>query len=596
MATSDSRHPDLHGLDFDTGALRAKYRHERDIRLRPNGQDQYRPAGAAFVADPFVEPGFARAAIAETREVLVVGAGFSGLLMSAHLHKQGVSDVRIVDKAADFGGTWYWNRYPGAACDIESYIYMPLLEEVDDIPDQKYVGQPHLFEHCRAIARRYDLYPRALFQTSVTRLQWLDAEGLWLATTDRQDALKARFVCLAAGAVHQPKLPGLPGFETFGGRMFHTARWDYDYTGGAFDQPLDRLGDKVVGIVGAGATAVQCIPPLARSAKRLYVFQRTPSTVDARNQQQTDPAWAAGLTAGWQARRAHNFDVIVSGGHAEEDLVQDGWTEIFRRTEAAVAEAGPAGRELADFANMEHIRRRIDQLVSDPATAEALKPYYNQMCKRPCFHDGYLETFNRPNVTLVDTHGRGVEAMTRRGVVAEGREYPLDCLIFATGFEMNTSYAGRVGFEIYGRSGLSLSQKWRDGVSTLHGFHVHGFPNCFILTNAQSAGAANLTYVLDLVSQHLSDVIRRCRDEDIAQIEVTAEAEAAWVDEILGYAEARRAFNSECTPGYVNSEGDTSILAVRNNFYGGGSQKFLTRLAEWRADGSMPGMSKMRVG
>lgn len=595
MATDSNYPADRSGnvgifSDIDAHAIRAKYRLERDLRLRPEGIGQYQTAQGDFVRDPFSDPNFSRPPVVATMDVLVIGGGFGGLLTAVQLHKCGIRNFRIVDKAADFGGTWYWNRYPGAACDIESYIYMPLLEEVGTIPSRKYVGQPELFEHCRAIAKKWDLYSTALLQTKITELRWAECESRWEASTNHGDHLNARFVCISPGASHQPKLPRIPGIEDFIGKAFHTARWDYSYTG----ESLDRLADKAVGVVGTGASAVQCIPWLAKAARQLYVFQRTPSTVDARNQRPTDQQWVASLKPGWHERRMENFDIIVSGGRAEEDFVQDGWTEIFRNVERAVNAGGERAREMADLRNMARIRRRIDEIVDDPATAEKLKPYYNQMCKRPCFHDDYLATFNRPNVTLVDTHGHGVERVCEKGVVVKGRQYDLDCLVFATGFDMQTAFAERMGFETYGRDGLSLSEKWKGGMSTLHGIHVRDFPNYMILINAQSAVAPNITYVMTKESEHVADIIRRCLDEGVVEIEPSTTAELAWVEEVLSFGEMKRAFNEECTPGYVNSEGAQLDLAVRNNFYGGGSQKYLSRLAEWRNDGSMPGMELRR--
>ncbi|RYF99936.1 MAG: NAD(P)/FAD-dependent oxidoreductase, partial [Caulobacteraceae bacterium] len=401
------------GLGFDPDKLREKYRAERDKRLRTEGNSQYQEiAGdfAHYLDDPYVAPGFARAPLTDEVEVVVIGGGFGGLLAAARLREAGVKDIRVIEKGGDFGGTWYWNRYPGAACDVESYVYLPLLEEVGYMPVEKYSRAPEILAHSRAIGEKYDLYSNACFQTEVTGMSWDEAAGRWIISTNRGDAMKARFVCMANGPLHRPKLPGIPGVETFKGHSFHTSRWDYDYTGGTSNGGLTGLAGKRVGIIGTGATAVQCVPHVGAAAAQLFVFQRTPSSIDVRNNRPTDPEWAGELTPGWQQARMDNFNTLVSGGFAKEDLVNDGWTDIIRnlgmiaRSKAAGAGAQDPDTlvQLADFQKMEQIRGRVDQVVRDEATAEALKPYYNQFCKRPCFHDEYLDTFNRPSVTLID--------------------------------------------------------------------------------------------------------------------------------------------------------------------------------------------------
>jgi cyclohexanone monooxygenase len=587
-------------LGFDPEALRAKYRAERDKRLRADGNEQYREiAGdfAHYLDDPYVEPGFSRAPLTDEVEVVVIGGGFGGLLAGARLREAGIDDLRIIEKGGDFGGTWYWNRYPGAACDIESYIYLPLLEEVGYLPVEKYARAPEILAHSRAIAERFDLYRGALFQTEVTELRWDEAAKRWIVSTNRGDAIRARFVCMANGPLHRPKLPGIPGVETFKGHSFHTSRWDYGYTGGDAMGGLTGLKDKRVGVIGTGATAVQCVPHLGEAAERLYVFQRTPSSIDVRANRPTDPDWAASLKPGWQQKRMDNFNVLVSGGFQEEDLVADGWTDIIRnilllarREGAQPVEGGPSLVQLADFKKMEQIRARVDQVVADPAVAEALKPYYNQFCKRPCFHDDYLAAFNRPNVTLVDTGGRGVEAITETGVVAGGREYEIDCLIYATGFEVGTGYTRRSGYELYGRDGVALGEKWKDGIATLHGMHSRGFPNCFIMSNAQSGFTANFPHMLNEQAKHLAYVIGEARARQARTVEASAEAEADWVATIEKLAVMRQGYLEDCTPGYYNNEGKPSQVAVRNSPYGAGPIAFVEVLEAWRAEGGLRGL------
>jgi cyclohexanone monooxygenase len=588
-------------LGFDPNALREKYRAERDRRVRSDGSEQYvEIAGqfAHYLEDPYVER-VERAALSEEVEVVVVGGGFGGQLAAARLREAGVDDIRIIEKGGDFGGTWYWNRYPGAACDIESYIYLPLLEEVGYVPVEKYSRAPEILRHSRAIAEKFDLYRGALFQTEVTEMRWDEAAARWTVSTNRGDALKARFVVMANGPLHRPKLPGIPGVEGFKGHSFHTSRWDYGYTGGDSNGGLTGLKDKRVAIIGTGATAVQCVPHLGEWAKELFVFQRTPSSIDVRNNRPTDPEWAQSLEPGWQQHRMDNFNTLVSGGFAKEDLVQDGWTDIIgnilllarKKMEAGEAVENPAElMQLADFKKMEQVRARVDAVVEDPDTAEALKPWYNQFCKRPCFHDEYLATFNRPNVHLIDTKGQGVERITEHGIVVDGKEYEVDCLIYATGFEVGTSFTRRSGYELYGVGGQSLTEKWADGVSTLHGVLSRGFPNCFIVSNSQSGFSANFPHMINEQSKHIAYLMTETAERQARTIEPSAEAEAAWVDTIVRLSVMREGFLKECTPGYYNNEGRPEMIAKQNGSYGAGPVAFVKVLEDWRAEGSLQGL------
>ncbi len=592
-------------LGFDPNALREKYRAERDKRLRTDASEQYvEIAGqfAHYLEDPYVEK-IERAPVTDDVEVVVVGGGFGGQLAAARLREAGVDDIRIIEKGGDFGGTWYWNRYPGAACDIESYIYLPLLEEVGYLPVEKYSKAPEILRHSRAIGEKFDLYRGALFQTEVTEMRWDEDTSRWTVSTNRGDALKARFVVMANGPLHRPKLPGIPGVESFKGHSFHTSRWDYEYTGGDSNGGLTGLKDKRVAIIGTGATAVQCVPHLGEWAKELFVFQRTPSSIDVRNNRPTDPDWAASLQPGWQQERMDNFNVLVSGGFADKDLVQDGWTDIIgnilllarRKAEAGEKVENPAElMQLADFKKMEQVRARVDAVVEDPSKAEALKPWYNQFCKRPCFHDEYLTTFNRPNVHLIDTKGKGVERITEHGIVVEGKEYEVDCLIYATGFEVGTDYTRRSGYELYGKGGKTLTQKWANGAETLHGLLTRDFPNCFIVSNVQSGFSANFPHMINEQSKHIAYVMKHALDHQVRTVEPSAEAEAAWVDTIVKLAVMREAFLKECTPGYYNNEGQPEAMTVKNGSYGAGPVAFVKVLEAWRAEGELKGLELTR--
>ena len=587
---------------FDPAALRDKYRAERDKRLRADGNDQYVEVTAAlahYAEDPYAGLPPERAPLTDQVDVVVIGGGFGGLLAAARLRQAGVASIRVIEKAGDFGGTWYWNRYPGAACDIESYVYLPLLEETGFLPTERYASGAEILGYSQVLARRFDLYRDALFQTEVTGLDWDEANRRWLVSTNRGDVLRSRFVAMANGPLHRPKLPGIPGLETFAGHSFHTSRWDYGYTGGDQSGGLSGLVGKRVGVIGTGASAVQCVPHIAEAAAHLSVFQRTPSSIDVRNNRPTDPGWAAHLPEGWHQHRMDNFNILVSGGHQEVDLVSDGWTDIIRnlgvaaRQRAALSGGAMNVEEivqLADFAKMEQIRARVDATVADPVTAAALKPYYNQFCKRPCFHDDYLAAFNRANVRLVDTDGRGVERIEPTGVVAGGRLHPLDCLIFATGFEVGTAYARRSGYEIHGVDGISLASKWANGARTLHGMHVHGFPNCFIMSIVQSGFTANYPHLLNEQAKHIAYVVAQCLQRPAPRAEATAQAEQDWLDTILRLAVNRRAYLEACTPGYYNNEGRLSPVAASYAPYGAGSMAYFKLLEEWREAGELAGL------
>jgi cyclohexanone monooxygenase len=592
------------GLDFDPDQLREKYRAERDKRLRADGNQQFVEVKGDFsryIDDPYVEPGFTREALNDEVEVIIIGGGFGGLMAGARLREAGVQSIRMIEKGSDFGGTWYWNRYPGAQCDIESYIYLPLLEETGYIPKEKYSYAPEILEHSRRIAQKFDLYRDVCFQTQIREIRWNEDECRWIVTTDRNDHMRAKFVVMSNGPLNRPKLPGIPGIDTYNGHTFHTSRWDYNYTGGDTTGNLTKLGDKKVAVIGTGATAVQCVPYVAKYAQHLYVFQRTPSSVDERGNRPTDPEWVKTLTPGWQKRRMDNFNILVSGGNQDEDLVHDGWTDIIRSLGAAAvlptqgepgAVADMAARmEIADFQKMNQIRARVDRVVKDKKTAEALKPWYRQFCKRPTFNDEYLPAFNRPNVTLVDTRGKGVDRITEKGVVFDGVEYEVDCIIFATGFEVGTAYTRRSAFEVYGRGGVKLSDYWSNGMRTLHGFYTAGFPNCFHMGLTQNALTANFPHMLEEQSAHIADLIQHAKANEARALEPTPEAEAEWVETIKQKAVDNRDYLISCTPGYYNNEGKPDEgQGLFGGLYGGGAVEFHDLIRKWRADRQLKGL------
>jgi cation diffusion facilitator CzcD-associated flavoprotein CzcO len=591
----------------DRAALRERYRIERDKRLRPDGNEQYlQPTGrfAHLLDDPYT-PRVEREPVHAEVEVAVIGAGFAGLVTGARLAEVGIDDVHLIDGAGDVGGTWYWNRYPGAMCDTAAMIYLPLLEETGYLPTMKYVGGHEILEHARRIARTFGLYDRALLSTQVRSLVWDRRRCRWLVGTDRGDELAARFVTMGTGPLHRPKLPGIPGIETFEGHCFHTSRWDYAYTGGdPAGAPMDRLGDKRVGIIGTGATAVQCIPHLARAAGELYVFQRTPSSIDVRGNHPLDPAELGELGPGWQREWLVNFATLQTGGFTDVDLVKDGWTDIAQRIrDRVVAELSRPGAELtpetlvrayedSDDEKMEEIRARVDAIVSDPATAAALKPWYRQLCKRPCFHDEYLQAFNEPTTHLVDTDGRGVSRIDATGVWVGDAHHELDCLIFASGFEVGTEYARRAGFETVGRDGITLSKRWAEGMRSLHGIHVHDFPNAFVVGMNQGGNLiSNITHNLTEAATTIAAVLAHARDVGAEVVEVTEAAERAWIELIEGTGSSFLG-NQDCTPGYYNNEGRPVGRREKLNMsgYPQGPVAYFEYLERWRSSGDFEGL------
>ena len=578
-------------------AAKARYAAERAKRVREEGMAQYHTLDEHDLdRDPWADPNFTRDPIVEETDVVVLGGGWAGMLMGINLRKTGIEDFRIIEKAADFGGTWYWNRYPGCMCDVDSTIYLPLLEETGYMPTERYASATEIFGYAQLLGRHFDLYDHALFQTEIEGLAWDDAANRWEVTTQRGDRIRARFFISAGGLMHKAKLPGIDGIENFKGKAFHTTRWDYDYTGGSPTEPLDRLADKVVGIIGTGATAVQVVPQLARTAKEVYVFQRTPSAVGVRNQQPIDAEWFKSLSPGWQRERTLNFTSVATGQQPEVDLVGDGWGQALKvdTQRQPATEEERLELERIDFEVMEGFRRRIDEVVEDPATAEKLKPWYGKHCKRLCFHDEYLQSFNLPNVHLVDTDGKGVREMSENGPIIDGTEYPLDLMVFASGFEVTSGLVGRLGFDPIGRGGAKLSERWHDGTHSLHGVLTAEFPNFFVVSFVQAGFGLNFVHFLGESTNHIAWMIEHCRDEGIATIEATVEAEDEWMNILWEASGPLARYNRTCTPSYNNSEGERTMLAARSAVFPGPLMEYVEYLEAWRDSGELKGTKTTR--
>lgn len=591
---------------IDKPAILARYRAERDKRLRDDGNDQYvETAGifAHYLDDPYT-PRVERAAVTDHVTFAMVGGGFAGLCVGARLVEAGITDVRIIDKAGDFGGNWYWNRYPGAQCDTASIIYLPLLEETGHVPSEKYAHAPEILEQSRRIGRTFGLYDKALFHTRVTDMVWDEGRSVWVITTDRGDAFTADYIGMGTGPLHVPKLPGIPGLDSFKGHSFHTSRWDYDYTGGDTNgAPLDKLRDKRVAIIGTGATSVQCVPHLARAGGTVYVVQRTPSSVDVRANAAIDPDWFKTIaTPGWQKQWLENFAMNVGmGPPPAQDLVQDGWTDLSRRIRQRIMtlpmdQLTPANMmaafEDADLEKMSEIRARADAVVADADTAEKLKAWYRQLCKRPCFHDAYLQAFNEPGTHLVDTDGKGVDRIDETGFWVGGRHYDVDCIIYASGFEVGTSHERRAGFDIAGTGGRRLSDAWSEGMRTLHGLHVNGFPNAFLVQFAQGANfVINVPHNWSDAGDTIAAVVRHARDTGAKTVDADAQAQSKWVELLMTGPGRMAGASPDCTPGYYNNEGKAEgTNAAFGVGYPAGAVAYFRYIDKWRKSGAFEGL------
>jgi cyclohexanone monooxygenase len=588
-------------VSFDPAQTAERYAAERSRRVKKERLDQFQGLSDVLDldgADPYATP-ITRDAIVEDVEVAVLGGGLGGLLAGAYLRREGISDFRIIEQGGDFGGTWYWNRYPGVQCDIESYVYLPLLEETGYIPTQRYADGAEILEHAQRIGRHYDLYPTALFQTNVTGVEWIDDADRWEVRTDRGDVVRARFVLRANGPFNKPQVPRVPGINEFQGKILHTSRWDYAYTGGTPAGDMSGLRDKRVAVVGTGATAIQAVPYVARDAKELIVVQRTPSVVGARNNRPTDPEWSAGLSEGWQTRRHLNYNSLISGHPQDVDLVADFFTyatealtgqhliDVPRDTLPVEDQMMLAG--IADMALMVDIHERIDREVENPETAEALKPWFGFVCKRPCFNDDYLATFNRPNVRLVAAP-TGIDGITATGLVVDGTEYDVDCIIFATGFETGSTTSDRYGYDLVGRDGLSMKEHFADGAKTLHGFFTHGFPNFIELGLSQNAYKLNFGYMLDRKARHAARMVAHARDNDIARFEAEQAAQDDWGATAKEAGMLRRAYFEGCTPGYYNGQGDIAKGFFADT-YDGSEIDFWNMIEQWWESGAFPGLA-----
>ncbi|MFT6583452.1 MAG: cyclohexanone monooxygenase [Alphaproteobacteria bacterium] len=550
-------------------AEQAKYREFKESRQGAADYMAMEGEFSKYLEDVYSAPPVERDALDDDCEILVVGAGFAGLLLWYKLQKAGFRDVRFCERGGDVGGTWYWNRYPGIACDVESYSYLPLLEEMEYFPTMKFASGFEILEYCQKVAAKYKFYDRCLFHTAVGETTWDDATGRWTVTTDRGDKMRARYVVLANGILTTPRLARIDGMESFEGDAFHSSRWDYNVD----------LKDKRIGIIGTGATSVQAVPELAKIAKELYVFQRTPSSIDVRDQRATTQeeieTWSK--EPGWARARRERLATISSGrtalkgnddflsGKVADFKVQKKHTGVLSPEELMKKQLN------TNFRIMEQIRGRVDATVADPETAAALKPYYTYGCKRPAFHDEFLPAFNLPHVTLVDTAPLGVSEINAKGVVHDGKEYPVDVLVYATGFQ----WMATATFEmIKGQGGRSLREKWQaEGTKTFLGLHSHGFPNLFVMSGPQGGGGQfNFTRGIEAHTDYVTWMLETLRERGPSVVDITKESETEYAAHCRDVDLATRPLR-DCVS-YYNGEGkaDPGSLA-----YYGGPQKWLER-------------------
>ncbi|KAK3366226.1 pyridine nucleotide-disulfide oxidoreductase-like protein [Lasiosphaeria ovina] len=646
MASDESKATGGESQDDATNLrLQQKYAEEAAKRFRSDGVAQFvdlKDASSdrvrALKDDPWADHSAlnAKPAVKDGAryKFIILGAGYGGLIYAANLVKSGVvsgeGDVLFLDAAGGFGGTWYWNRYPGLHCDIESYVYMPLLEETGYIPKNKYADGPELLDHANRIAKHFDLDDKALFRTTVQSAHWNDESKVWhISITEdrgpeeesRRLELEAQYFFIASGVLTVPHAPKIPSLETFSGYMFHTSRWDYSVSGGKPDNwNLTGLQGKRVGIIGTGATAIQVVPQLAKLAKEVYVFQRTPSSVSWRGQRPTDPEeWKTKIAAkkGWQIARMKNMDRFLTDAarEGEENLVADSWSRVTAYSALVgsprwgIIEPTPekidehvARLYKLDQPYTEQVRARTATIVKDPDTAARLTAWYPSWCKRVTFSDEYLQVFNLPHVHLVDTEGKGVDSATKDGLVVAGKEYPLDILVLSTGFRTPGHGGGnpaeRADIRVFGREGKSLHDKWDEqGASTLHGLYTNGFPNLFFSAVAQTGQAANFVFTVTVWAEHIAQVVADAERAagPRAVVEVKKEAEEAWAVEIMKRAAWYTSILG-CTPGYITSEGQAlqtpkdaaeMVKKARSSGWSEGMESFIQLLEKYRAEGSL---------
>jgi cation diffusion facilitator CzcD-associated flavoprotein CzcO len=636
MMASDQGYQDEGVPGFDALQIQKRYGEERAKRLRDNGNSQYVDISLtgkfqSFLSDPWVQKEKVKT-ISDMFpknhcQLLILGAGWGGLLYAVRMIEAGMrpEDIRIVDIAGGFGGTWYWNRYPGLTCDIESYSYLPLLEEMGYVPQHRYSYGEEIRTYANLVAEKWGVANNAVFQTQAQRLIWVEESKGWqvelVQTREGEQpqtlTVQAQFVVTTNGVLNWPKLPDIPGVVDYGGDIFHSSRWNYALTGGSPEDPsLTKLQGKRVAIIGTGVTAVQIVPHLARWAKQMYVVQRTPASVDHREQRETDPDWFrenVATSSGWQRERLRNFHQhFTTGKPPAVNLVDDEWTRAYGLVGLAGNAAGPKTMDdlpeymeklhAIDLPRQNRIRKRVEELIEDPAVAKKLQAWYPSWCKRPAFHEEYLQTFNRANVTLIDTEGKGIDRLTSDSIVSGEQSYAVDIVIFATGFRapFTGSPADKANVTIVGRNGVSMSKEWaRNGPSTLHGVLDRNFPNLFLSGPWQASNSPNYLFNLDVLAKLSAYILAGAkRKAEGAPLTVTTSTKAAenWGMQVLMHSAPGAAIIG-CTPGYFNVEGEIDrvppemqMAMARSGVWGHGIEDFVRNVEAWLGEGKMQGI------
>ncbi|KAF1970487.1 FAD/NAD(P)-binding domain-containing protein [Bimuria novae-zelandiae CBS 107.79] len=585
MVATDHGYHDEEITGVDALQVQKRYGEERAKRLRDEGYSQFVDISLnekfkSFIDDPCVDESVvkdAKAMFPDNRcQFLILGGGFGGLLYAIHMIKAGTrsEDIRIVDSAGGFGGTWYWNRYPGLSCDIESYMYLPLLKETGYIPRHRYSEGEEIRTYANLLAQKWGITESAVFQTQAQKLVWDETAKEWQIELKQQRSGKepqilnicAPFVAVSNGVLNWAKIPGIP--------------------------------DKRVAIIGTGATATQTVPHVARWAKHLYVVQRTPASLAQREQRETDPEWfrkSVASSKGWQRGRLRNFHQHFTLEQPPAiNMVDDEWM----RGPGIEIPSYLEKLQNIDLPRLESIRKRVEDEVSDPAVAEVLKPWYPSWCKRPLFHDEYLSTFNRENITIVDTEGKGTDSLTTDSIVVGDQSYPVDIVIFATGFRppFIGSPAEKANVSIVGRNDISMSEEWaRNGPSTLHGVLDHNFPNLFLSGPWQASNSPNYAYTPDFMAKHSANIFaeaKRRADGKPFTVTVTKAAAEDWAMQMIMHSFPGAAVLG-CTPGYINIEGqldrappEQQMIMARSGVWGHGFESYARAVEEWYEKGN----------
>jgi cation diffusion facilitator CzcD-associated flavoprotein CzcO len=475
-------------------------------------------------------------------DAVVVGAGFAGLYMLHRLRGLGLS-VRVYEAGDGIGGTWYWNRYPGARCDVESLDYSysfsePLQQEWRWT--ERYASQPEILRYIEHVADRFDLRRDVQLSTRVRAAVFDAATSRWRVDTDRGERVSARFCIMATGCLSAAQVPRLPGLETFAGAWYHTGHWPH--------AGVDFTGQRVA-VIGTGSSAIQSIPIIARQAAHLFVFQRTPNfSVPAHNaplDREHEQRWKADYAEHRRRARESRIGFVVE--RSDESALAVSSEERERQYELRWRRGGLGfsaafgdllTSEAANDTAADFFRAKIRSIVRDRATAEALSPRgYPLGTKRLCVDTDYYDTFNRPNVTLVDLRQSPIDAITPGGLRTREATYALDSIVFATGFDAMTG--ALLAIDIRGRTGAALSQAWAAGPRTYLGLAVAGFPNLFLITGPGSPSV--LSNMIVSIEQHvdwIADCIAYLRERGSARIEATPEAEDRWVAHVneVGHA------------------------------------------------------------